>query len=136
MAEAASVGPGSGGTAGVGKGINYVGKHAFAYSGNVAATSAETTLLEFATSGRSYLVGTIQVSSGDDSNDDLRMALYLNDEIISAEIYTNTYNAYVDGYNDKAIIIPPNTNFKATIDVLAGTPTNVQMMFKGTVHDA
>ena len=135
MAEAASVGPGSGGTAGVGKGVNYVGEHAFAYSGNVAATSDETTLLEFST-GSSYLVGTVQVSSGDDSNDDLRMVLYLNGEIISAEIYTNTYNAYVDGYNDKAIIIPPYSIFKATIDVLAGTPTNVQMMFKGRVYDA
>jgi hypothetical protein len=127
--------PAGGGSnpSGTGQSISYVGKHAYAYSGTVAATSAETTLLEFVTGGE-YIVGTIQVSSGDDSNDDLKMQLYLNGEVISAEIYTNTYYAYIDGYNPIDIIIPPYSTFKATIDVIAGTPTNVQMMLQGRVY--
>jgi len=119
--------------AGTGKSLNYLGEHAYAYSGTVAATDTETTLLNF-TTGSGYLVGRLQVSSGDSSNDDLKMQLYLNEEVISAEIYTNTYYAYIDGYNPIEIIIPPYTTFKATIDVIAGTPTNVQMMFKARVY--
>jgi len=49
---------GSGGTAGTGKGLNYVGDHAFAYSGNVltAGSLAYTNLLSFET-GNHYIVG-------------------------------------------------------------------------------
>ena len=50
--------PGSGGTTGVGKGLNYVGEHAFGYSGQIPTSDVQslTTMLSF-TTGDSYLVG-------------------------------------------------------------------------------
>jgi len=131
MPEGVGYGPQS--TASVGKSLNYIGKHCYAYSGTLAATSAETTFLEFST-GSEYIVGTVQISSSDDSNDDLVMVLYLNGEVITVQISTNTYNAYIAGYNEIEVLIPPFSTFKGTIDVTAGSPTDCQMMFNGRVY--
>ena len=116
--------------------LNQIGRHFYAYSGSVSVTTDETTLLEF-TTGSSYLVGTVQVSSNESGNDDLMMLLYLNNEIITAENYSNTFSTAIQGYNEIEIIIPPYSTFKGTLDVTGGTsPTSCQMMFKGRVYNA
>jgi hypothetical protein len=121
---------------GTGTTLNYIGDHAYAYSGNVSVTTDETTLLQF-TTGAAYIVGTVQVSSSESGNDDLIMLLYLNDEVITGENYSNTFSTTIQGYNEIEILIPSYSKFKGTLDVLGGSsPTVCQMMFKGRVYYA
>ena len=50
---------------GTGKGLNYIGDFAYAYSGaiSIAQSSPEQTMLKFST-GSAIIVGTIQASQG------------------------------------------------------------------------
>ena len=77
---------GSGGTAGTGKGLNYVGDHAFAYSGEISATGdtsgATVTMLDFTTGGTLF-VGTLDFSSNVSSGVDVFFAMSLDNQNVA-----------------------------------------------------
>ena len=52
---------GSGGTAGTGKGLNYLGEHAYANSGAITNTTSYKNILDF-NIGAHYIVGTLTVN--------------------------------------------------------------------------
>ena len=60
---------------GTGSSINYIGEHAYAYSGEITSGSGTTkTLLNFITASNSYIVGTIHLvlrPGNDRPNDDI-----------------------------------------------------------------
>ena len=60
-----------GNPAGTGSGINYVGNHAYAYSGNVAVDNNITTLLQFNTQNN-YVMANIQLEYFDASSDNMK----------------------------------------------------------------
>ena len=76
---------GSGGTAGVGKGLNYALDRVYAYSGQVNVNNVETNLLLFDT-GSELIDALIQFRYADtgtaEINEDFTWRIYLNDELI------------------------------------------------------
>ena len=104
--------PVSGGSnpAGIGKTLNYIGKHAYAYSGpvNVDQTGAKITLLQFDTSNQ-YIVGSIILGRNDFTSDDI---------VLYVEFDSQTVGAFGStGYTDAAdqdidLIIPPFTKVR------------------------
>jgi len=138
MAEAESVGPGSGGTAGVGKGLNYVGKHATATSGIIAVGSAGvgtySTLLSFSTQS-SYVVAEFQFFRGlsGASGNDYNWRLSINGEIVME---------FDDTAGDRMeypihLIIPPYAVIEVTAaNVSTTTNTNLTAIITGRVYDA
>ena len=62
---------------GTGTILNYIGKHAYAYSGNVSVDGNHTTMVKMSTQN-SYVVGTLQVGSSESGNDDIELILLLN----------------------------------------------------------
>ena len=59
---------------GTGTILNYIGSHAYAYSGDVSVDGNATTMLKMQTQN-SYAVGTIQVGSTESGNDDIALGL-------------------------------------------------------------
>jgi hypothetical protein len=72
----------SGNPTGTGSNINYVGKHAYMYSGVVAVPNSETKLLEASVAANQYIVAKLQIFNGSVSNDDFVYKVKINDEII------------------------------------------------------
>ena len=55
--------------AGTGSSLNYIGKHAYGYSGVIAVNNVEKTLLQFST-GNLYIVAKVQFNTGGSANKD------------------------------------------------------------------
>jgi len=75
---------GSGGTAGIGTSLNYIGNHCFAYSGNItdAGTGGpNTTMLDF-TTGSGYIKGKFQFEANNESTLIVDIVVELNGQRI------------------------------------------------------
>jgi len=74
----------TGGTAGVGKGLNYVGEHVYAYSGIVtdaASGTASVSALDFRT-GSGYIIAKLSILSDETGSAGLYTKIELNGENI------------------------------------------------------
>ena len=95
----------------VGLGIRYIGQHAYAYSGSIAAATAEQTALEF-TTGSGYIFADIQCNAYlQYANVTQRQGGYKVsfNGIIVALITAPTSNAYSPSTVSQELIIPPFT---------------------------
>ena len=119
---------------GTGTILNYIGDHAYAYSGYVSFTGIATTMVIMQTQN-SYVVGTIQVGSSESGNDDIELILLLNSENIIVQSFSNTFSTSIQGYNELEVLIPPFSTMELTLKVAGGTaPTVCQAMFQGRVY--
>jgi hypothetical protein len=94
--------------AGTSKGLNYVGDHAYAFSGIVTdATSggANTVLLDFSTGG-SYFVGMLNFTDDHVAADNIFFSVTLNGSIVLDLAYKSG-GAGNDSLNPWEILIPP-----------------------------
>ena len=127
---------GSSNPVGVGSGVNYIGKHAYAYSGNVSIpANSLTTMLKFDT-GNQYIVGTFQFTGSFSSlgNDSVRYQLLVNSEVVEDTEYTPANDAqYADA--PTPILLPSNSQIeiKATHNQ-GGGQINYQAMIIGEVY--
>jgi len=101
---------GSGGSAGTGKGLNYIGAYAFAYSGEVSVNNVETDLLNFST-GSGVIIATLNFNKNTGDGDDIQYQAYVNSEVIQGWIHDYSARGYRNIVN---VIIPPYSQFKAT----------------------
>ena len=127
----------TGGTnpSGTGTILNYVGNHAYAYSGDVSVDGNATTMVKMQTQN-SYVVGTIQVGSTESGNDDIALGLLMNSENILTQTFSNTFSTSIEGYNEIEILIPPFSTIELTLKVIGGSPPTVcQAMFQGRVYN-
>jgi len=122
-------------TASVGKNLNYIGRHVYAYSGEVSVANTETNLLDFRT-GKEYIIGEIQVGSKAGENEDYEFKIYLNDAIVFSHLFNSQgSNTAGEIANFVPIIIPPLTSVKISLDNIADTDTRVWTVgFTGQVH--
>ena len=95
---------------GVGTSINYVGEHAYAYSGTVASDNNDTVMLKFAT-GNLYIMAKIQFFELTISNDNIEHAVEINGEKIlrvlsSQTVGTSEPDSYIP------ILFPPNSDVR------------------------
>ena len=99
---------------GTSKGLNYIGAHAFANSGEVLVNNNSVKMFEF-TSGSGYMVGTF--SYGIDQNASLSSSKLIGftikfdgEKIMQLVSQTTNTLGMIDFDNNYAILIPPNTN--------------------------
>ena len=118
-------------------GLTTLGNHAYGYSGVLDIGGAETDMLNF-TTGKFYLVGTIQFNAMEISGESFRYQVYLNGIVIQG--YMDK-----DGANDVPqpptsfinIIVPPNTQIKATAQNVSDSATRNQVCnIAGRIYDA
>jgi hypothetical protein len=124
MPEGVGYGPQN--TASVGKELNIIGNHAYAYSGSINASgssSADVTMLDFST-GNEYIDASITISSTNSSSgNDEFFEIKINGQTVVLSQYTNGG----DQTNDQPfrVLLPSYS----TIEVLWGTAGD----YNGTV---
>jgi len=96
--------------AGIGKSLNYIGNHAYAYSGavNVDQTGSFITLLQFNTSNQ-YIVGNVILGRNDFTSDDIVLYIEFDDQIVGA-FGSTSYTDAAD--QDIELVIPPFTKVR------------------------
>tara|TARA_Y100001963_G_C6603034_1_gene363446 strand:+ start:115 stop:540 length:426 start_codon:yes stop_codon:yes gene_type:complete len=126
-----------GSAAGVGSSLNYIGNHAYGYSGTVSiAPNSLTSMLKFNTANNSYVVGTFQLE-GDFAqvgNDSIRYQLLIDSQVIFDTDYSPSNDAqYAD--SPTPILLPPNSSIeiKATHSQ-GGVNIDFQAMIIGEVY--
>ena len=67
--------------AGVSSSLNYIGQHAYAYSGSIDADNNETNLLDFST-GNVYIVAKFQPHNNFTGGTDTQFNVYLDEQLI------------------------------------------------------
>jgi hypothetical protein len=106
---------------GTGAGINYIGNHAYAYSGVITADNNETTLLDFTTGGQQYIESWIQVFASTVQADDFEINIKFDGQIIMSSEYEKSYSGnFVNGIPRK-VIIPAQTRVQITATNTQGT---------------
>jgi len=123
----------TGGTAGVGKGLNYIGDHAFAYSDSITPTggaSADTVALQFAT-GSGYIVAKVQASCTAVGNEDRYTDILFNNQAV-VKLKADGAPDFYDLFPIR-IIVPPYTNVIIKVGEVGSAPFNVQ--FTGRVYE-
>ena len=101
---------------GIGKTINYIGNHAYAYSGEVIVYNATQTMLEFET-GNAYIMA--KFSYGVDrnaalgGNKQIGFTISMDSQkVMQVVTYTNSSHGILDFDNNYEILIPPYTRIK------------------------
>ena len=119
---------GSNVVAGVGKELNYLGTHCFAYSGSFAANSGPTTYLDF-TSGSGYIVGRFEMNANfaGTGGNDLIVIIKLNG--INVVFEQDVGNNYLAGDCYFDILIPPYTNVEVQMSA-ASAVSNINFIGK------
>ena len=135
----ALVGGGTGGAsntvnpAGTGTTLNYIGKHAYAYSGAVDVKENEVSLLVF-TTGNEYIFGKLQNASATLTGNNHSLKVKMNDEIIIDQDMNNVYEE-LTGAQEWQLIIPPYTKVNITLQNIQSTDTaQFNAIFTGRVY--
>jgi len=108
---------------GTGKGLNYIGNHAYAYSGEIAisaSSSANTTMLNFQT-GNEYIVGKLNFSNDSGGTSDVYIDIKIDSQVVFTARYSQAYQATNE--QPLPILIPPF----AKIEVIMGSDGNENM---------
>jgi len=100
-------------TASVGKLLNYIGSHAYGYSGIIEVDQTSPEFFSFTSAG-SYFVGEIQFNYYDTSgDDDMRYEVKFNGKLVQSYIVSHSY-IYTSPDNVIPLLIPPYTKVEVT----------------------
>jgi len=118
MPEGVGYGPQT--TASTGLSLNYIGKHAYAYSGPISAAQTPITALSF-TTGNYYLVGRINFDGNTQTYTpqtgvSASICLVNFNGILVSDMKVGTSSEQMPGSNWTDIIIPPLTEVVMTVD--------------------
>ena len=103
---------GSGGTAGTGTTISYIGNHVYAYSGLFEFdNSAFKAGLSF-TTGANYQVVKIYWTYPESSGDNILSQIYMNSELIFSQYHNNTRLDFTGPTLSVKILVPPYTKLE------------------------
>ena len=118
--------------AGTGTGINYIGNHAYAYSGEITADTNATTLLEFNT-GNLYIVAKFQPVYYNEasSTNAFWQILFDGQEIYQTEVTGSTNGT---PYQELQIVIPAYTRVQITANAATST-LGLGAVITGRVYD-
>ena len=98
--------------AGTGKSLNYIGNHAYGYSGVIDIVQSDTEMLKFNT-GNEYIKAKIAIQNGSGSGDDMRYEVKFNGEIV-AQVYAGNSDNLNQFQFPLNLIIPPNSSILIT----------------------
>jgi len=106
--------------AGTGAGLNYIGNHAYAYSGSVNANNVETTALQFDT-GNEYILAEFNLCSSQTTGDDFKFRIEMNGEDIMVTTITGPYDISEHMNQPLKLVIPANTKVRVTFTNVSTT---------------
>ena len=119
--------PASASVASVGKGIRYIGRHAYAYN-TAPASEVASNILEF-TTGSGYIVGTIQLNANVLASDPPTGVIATLDVTLNGEtailLKATSIDALTPASASCDIILPPLTRVAASIDTNSNTSTYI-----------
>jgi hypothetical protein len=99
---------------GTSQGLNYIGDHVFAMSGQIDVDDNEKTLLEFVTVG-GIITSKIQFNSMNEEAQECQYQIYINDEVVVGFLAGNNAPDYRGKPNGLIeIILPPYSKVKMT----------------------
>ena len=123
---------------GIGKTLNYIGEHAYAYSGEVTVNNATQTMLEFET-GSSYIMA--KFSYGVDrnaalgGNKQIGFTISMDSQkVMQVVTYTNSSHGILDFDNNYEILIPPFTKVKIESETDEADNIPTYAMLTGRVY--
>ena len=116
------------------KGLTIIGNHCYAYSGDVAVSDSNTTMLEF-TTGEKYIIAKFEYHGAiaQIASSQLAIEVTLNGNSV---IHT-FFDATVDHTlwdSPPTILIPPLSNVKMTLAQASGSDRTMQMTLTGKVY--
>tara|TARA_R100000664_G_C2671940_1_gene83605 strand:+ start:122 stop:535 length:414 start_codon:yes stop_codon:yes gene_type:complete len=123
---------GGGNPAGVGSSLNYIGEHAYMYTGSVSVNTSETTIAEFGTGGNSYIKGTWQPQIMVNTTDDIFFKLFLNNQLVASCVTTSSKD-YAP-FEEIEILIPSDTIIKITGQNLGSGSKDCGAIIVGRVY--
>ena len=133
MALIAGAGNPTGGSnpAGTSQGLNYVGEHAYAYSGNLTVGSTgSVTALKFAT-GNSYVVGKFSPQYNGNHSEDFLYTFILNGETLFVLTLKDQGNQV---FNEVSVIVPSYSDVTIEIEPSGHTTDrSVSVLYTGRV---
>jgi len=114
------VGYGSQFTASVGFNLNIIGRHCYAYSGEVGHDSGESDLLNFRSPANSYIVAWFGFDDISNISDDIQYMVRMNEGRVWSFITTETPERSETG---RQLLIPPGTHVRCTGNRKSGSGT-------------
>jgi hypothetical protein len=120
--------------AGIGSGFNYLGQHAYAYSGSIAVGGSLTTMLDFTTGANSYWVGDFRVEGAFDdvAGSTIQVKVSMDGQTIMLAKTTE------DRYGDRpeiSLLIPPQTRVHIEAFQNTGGDLDFQAILVGRVYE-
>jgi len=125
--------------AGAGLDLNYIGKHAYAYSGTFEGSTSAQTVID-THSGNGYLVGEFQlnavVNSTDPAVGNPTLAQILFNETIIAIIKAEAGTEDTPSSERQKVIIPPYTKVQVIVDSDDNQSSRLgSIVFVGRIHE-
>ena len=121
-------------TADVGKGLNYIGDHAWALSGKVAVANSDVTLLEF-TTGSNYIDSQFMFFYDSLAQaDNIYFAVYVNNQL-AYSIQLNQATPDPGAQQPFRVLLPPLCTIKITGRNITDTSSqDIGATMRGTVY--
>ena len=118
---------------GTGTNLNYIGNHAYAYSGAHSATAGgHTTMLEFSTQA-SYVMGNFTFGNTSASTDHIEFEISVNNEVVMACIGDAIGESFP--LNSFQLVIPSYSTLKVTaINASGGADRTVFAAISGRIY--
>jgi hypothetical protein len=114
--------------------LNYIGKHAYAYSGSVDINNNEITMLEFRIGGQ-YIVSKIQFNYISPDSDNIQYKVYINNQVVQAFQSDAANLTHVFPDSVLHLLVGPYSAVKMTAENVTGSSTRPQAVsFTGRVY--
>ena len=123
---------------GIGSSLNYIGKHAYAYSGEIIVNNNTQTMLEFET-GNQYIVAKftygVDRNAALGGNKQIGFTISMDSQkIMQIVTYTNSTHSVLDFDNNYSVLIPPFTKVKIESETDEADNIPTYAMLSGRVH--
>ena len=123
-------------TASVGKSLNIISNHAYAYSGSIGlAQNTDTTMLDF-TTGKEYIIGNLAVQGDFNGmgSTATSLTIKLNGIAIVASITSAGNDAVAPFDYPLKLMIPPLSTVEVILSKADGGTDYLQVLFTGRVY--
>jgi len=120
--------------AGTGAILNYIGKHAYAYSGEVSNNGSSTSTALIFTTGNEYIMGQMHfIYFTESGTADAAYTIKINSE----SVYALSLNGNINDSNrpDVEVLLPPQSKIEVLVQRISGSGTlNLGASFTGRVY--
>ena len=123
------------GASGTGNTLNYIGDHAYGYSGNIDITENETIFIKHHT-GNEYIVATVTMDSKNTSGIDMVCDIKINGETVLTTRVGDAYQPFPNWSKESTIIIPAFSDFQMSGQLVSSGTVDYNVKVIGRVYSA